>query len=629
MRSGVEQNAMSLAPGSHRFGGTIEQHLVDRWIAMLVGMRSAYATGRWTIRATQEEAQMETVTATRSAETPTATEDRPVAPGPVGLAHPEGRFQTPTPVNEPVLDYAPGSPERDELKAELDRMSGEVVEIPLIIGGEEVRTGDLHDVVMPHDHGHVLARSHMAGPAECERAIAAAHAAWQEWSSWRWEERAAVMLRAADLLAGPWRARLNASTMLGQSKTAYQAEIDAACEMIDFWRFNTHFATRVYAEQPASAPGTWNRMDHRPLEGYVWAISPFNFTAIGGNLTTAPAIMGNSVVWKPATTAILSGYYTMRVLEEAGLPPGVINYLPGSSGQIGAPLVGSPELAGIHFTGSTWTFQTLWKQVAERIESYRTYPRLVGETGGKDFILAHETADPQALAVAIVRGGFEYQGQKCSAASRAYVPSTMWEEVRDRVIEMMDEIRMGDPADFRNFVAAIIDRPAFESIKEYIEYARDSEDSEILAGGGCDDSVGFFVEPTLVLAENPKHKLMCDEIFGPVMTVHVYRPEEWDETLKLVDETSPYALTGAIFAADRDIVREATAALRHTAGNFYINDKPTGAVVGQQPFGGGRASGTNDKAGSILNLLRWVSPRSMKETFVPPHDYRYPFMEAE
>ena len=572
---------------------------------------------------------METVTANRPATAPEADAAPPEGEEPARLAHPEGRFQTPTPVNEPVFEYAPGSPEREELKAELDRMRGEVVEIPLIIGGEEVRTGDLHDVVMPHDHGHVLARSHMAGPAECERAIAAARVARQEWSSWRWEERAAVMLRAADLLSGPWRARLNASTMLGQSKTAFQAEIDSACEMIDFWRFNTHFATRVYAEQPASGPGTWNRMDHRPLEGYVWAISPFNFTAIGGNLTTAPAIMGNSVIWKPATTAILSGYYTMRVLEEAGLPPGVINYLPGSSGQIGAPLVASPELAGIHFTGSTWTFQTLWKQVAERIESYRTYPRLVGETGGKDFILAHETADPHALAVAIVRGAFEYQGQKCSAASRAYIPSTIWEEVRDSVLAMLDEIRMGDPADFRNFVAAIIDRPAFESIRDYIEYARDSEDSEILAGGGCDDSVGFFVEPTLILAENPMHKLMCEEVFGPVMTVHVYRPDKWSETLKLVDETSPYALTGAIFATDRNIVREATAALRHAAGNFYINDKPSGAVVGQQPFGGGRASGTNDKAGSILNLLRWVSPRSMKETFVPPHDYRYPFMEGE
>jgi 1-pyrroline-5-carboxylate dehydrogenase len=572
---------------------------------------------------------METVTASRPATGPTADEERPGGEEPARLAHPQGRFQTPVPVNEPVFDYAPGSPEREELKTELERQSGETVEIPVIIGGEDVHTGDLHDVVMPHDHGHVLARSHMAGAAECARAIEGAREGWQEWSSWPLEDRAAVLLRAADLLSGPWRARLNAATMLGQSKTVYQAEIDAACEMIDFWRFNSHFATRVYEQQPASSAGVWNRMDHRPLEGYVWAISPFNFTAIGGNLTTAPAIMGNSVVWKPATTAILSGYYTMRVLEEAGLPPGVINYLPGSSGKIGEPLVSSPELAGIHFTGSTWTFQTLWRQVAERLESYRSYPRLVGETGGKDFILAHETADPQALAVAIVRGAFEYQGQKCSAASRTYVPSNIWEDVRDRVLAMLEGIRMGDPSDFRNFVAAIIDRPAFESIKEYIEYARASEDSEILAGGGCDDSVGFFIEPTLVLAENPKHKLMCDEIFGPVMTVHVYRPEAWKETLKLVDETSPYALTGAVFADDREVIREATAALRHTAGNFYINDKPTGAVVGQQPFGGGRASGTNDKAGSILNLLRWVSPRSIKETFVPPHDYRYPFMAAE
>jgi len=569
---------------------------------------------------------METMTA-HSAE---ARADGTVVEAPLSpMAGIHGTFRPPTPVNEPVLDYAPGSPERAELAAEIERQRAEVVEIPLIIGGREVRTDELHDVVMPHDHGHVIARFHMAAEAETAAAIEAAREAWRDWSNWNWEDRAAVLLRAADLLAGPWRAKVNAATVNGQSKTSMQAEIDAACELVDFWRINVHFAAKVYAEQPNSSPGMWNRMDHRALEGFIYAISPFNFTAIGGNLTTSPALMGNVVLWKPATTSVLSSYYVMRLLEEAGLPPGVINFLPGHSSRISSVALSSPELAGIHFTGSTKTFQLLWKQVAGNLENYQTYPRLVGETGGKDFIVAHESADPAAVAVAIVRGAFEYQGQKCSAASRAYIPSNLWPEVRERVLAMTSEIRVGDPADFGNFLGAVIDRPAFEAIKSYIEYAEASEDTEILIGGGCNDSTGFFIEPTIVLAENPEHKLMCEEIFGPVMTIHVYEPERWYATLDLVDSSSPYALTGAVFGRDRTALREAGSRLRHAAGNYYINDKPTGAVVGQQPFGGARASGTNDKAGSILNLLRWVSPRTIKETFCPPTDYRYPFMEDE
>lgn len=539
----------------------------------------------------------------------------------------QGRFTIPAPVNEPVLDYARGSAERAALKAELRRQAGEVVDIPLIIAGREVRTARTFDVTMPHDHGHVLARCHVAGAAEAEAAIAAAREAAAEWSSWAWEERAAILLRAAELLAGPWRMKLNAATMLGQSKTAFQAEIDAACEIVDFWRFNPFFAARVYAEQPVSGPGVWNRMDHRPLEGFIYAISPFNFTAIGANLTTSPALMGNVAVWKPSTTGVLASYYVMRLLEAAGLPPGVINFIPGVASEISDILLTSPELGGIHFTGSTGTFHHLWKSVASNVENYRGYPRLVGETGGKDFILAHESADPQAVAVAIVRGGFEYQGQKCSAASRVYVPDTMWDEVRDRAVAMTEELRMGDPTDFRNFLGAVIDRPAFDNIRSYVEHAQSSPDTRVLVGGGCDDSRGYFIEPTLIEARDPRHKLMCEEIFGPVVTLHAYRASEWEDTLELVDDTSPYALTGAVFARDREAVRRAGAALRHAAGNYYINDKPSGAVVGQQPFGGGRASGTNDKAGSVLNLVRWVSPRTIKETFDPPTDYRYPFME--
>jgi 1-pyrroline-5-carboxylate dehydrogenase len=540
-----------------------------------------------------------------------------------------GLFRVPVSANEPVLGYEPGSPERAELKARLEEMAGTEVDIPIIIGGEEIRTGDTGEVVMPHDHGHVLGRYHRAGADEARAAVEAARQAWIEWSAWGWQERLAVFLRAAELLAGPWRSTVNAATMLGQSKTAHQAEIDSACELVDFWRFNARFAAEIYGNQPFSSPGMWNRTDYRPLEGFVLAINPFNFTSIAGNLPTAPAMMGNVVIWKPATVSLLSSYYVMRVLQEAGLPPGVINFVPGSGRTVTGPLFESPSLAGIHFTGSTGVFQTLWKNVSNNLESYRTYPRVVGETGGKDFIVAHESADPAALAVAIARGGFEYQGQKCSAVSRVYVPDTLWDDVRERALAIMEEIQVGDPTDFRNFMGAVIDQEAYDKITSYIEHARASDDLEILAGGGASDEKGWFIEPTLILSEDPRSRLMCEEIFGPVVTVHVYDADRWSETLALVDDTSPYGLTGAVFARDRGAVREAMAALRNAAGNFYVNDKPTGAVVGQQPFGGARASGTNDKAGSRLNLLRWVSPRSIKETFTPPTDWRYPFMEGK
>jgi 1-pyrroline-5-carboxylate dehydrogenase len=538
-------------------------------------------------------------------------------------------IQVPPPSNEPVLSYAPGTPERSALKTRLESMASEVVEIPLLIGGEEIRTGDIHEVVMPHDHGHVLARAHQAGPDEIRRAVVASAEAREGWSAMPWEDRAAVFLRAAELLSTSWRQTLNAATMLGQGKTAHQAEIDSACELIDFFRFNAHFAQGIYDDQPLSSRGVWNRMEYRPLEGFVYAITPFNFTAIGGNLPSSPALMGNTVIWKPARTALLSGYYVARLLEEAGLPPGVINFISGPSAQITDILLSDPELAGIHFTGSTPVFQSFWATVGESVSTYRSYPRMVGETGGKDFVVAHPTADVESLVTALVRGAFEYQGQKCSAASRAYIPQSLWPEVESGLVETTEGLAMGDPRDFRNFLGAVIDRSAFDKITGYIERARSSDDAEILAGGESDDSVGFFVRPTVVRAHAPDYESMVDEIFGPVLTVFVYPDHEWAETLELVDSTSPYALTGAVFARDRDAVAEARQALRHAAGNFYINDKPTGAVVGQQPFGGGRASGTNDKAGSALNLTRWISARSIKETFVPPRDYRYPFMEAE
>jgi 1-pyrroline-5-carboxylate dehydrogenase len=538
-----------------------------------------------------------------------------------------GTTNIPTPKNEPVLSYAPGSPERAALKAALGTVGAQPIEIPVVVGDREVRTGRTHPVTSPHCHTRVLAQVHQAGPANIAQAVDAALEAQRDWAHWRFEDRAAVFLKAADLLATSQRQLVNAATMLGQSKTAYQAEIDSACELIDFLRFNVYFAERLYREQPDSLPGVWNRLDHRPLEGFVYAITPFNFTAIGGNLPTAPALMGNTVVWKPAGSASLSNWYFFRLLQEAGLPPGVINFVPGDSGQVSDLLLSHRMLAGIHFTGSTAVFQKLWKQVGDTLSRYAGYPRIVGETGGKDFILAHESADVDALAVGIVRGAYEYQGQKCSAASRAYIPDTIWPAVRDRVVAMIGDIRVGDVADFRNFMGAVIDRRAFDRIRSYLEGAKHDAGVKILAGGGTDDTVGWFVQPTLIQVDDPGYKLMCEEIFGPVLTVYVYPAGKWTETLALVDRTGPYALTGAVFSQDRRALVEADRALRNAAGNYYINDKPTGAVVGQQPFGGARASGTNDKAGSILNLMRWVSPRSIKETFAPPKDWRYPFMQ--
>jgi len=537
--------------------------------------------------------------------------------------------QVPLPRNEPVLGYAPGSPERAELKAALKVMASEEIEIPLIIGGREVRTGDTDTQVMPHDHGHVLARYHKAGVDEVRQAVAASLEAQREWAAWPWEDRLAVFLRAADLLATSWRPVLNAATMLGQSKTSHQAEIDAACELIDFYRFNAAFAQKLYSEQPISGPGMWNRLDHRPLEGFVYAVTPFNFTSIAGNLPTAPAMMGNVAVWKPAASTVYSGWYIMRLLMEAGLPPGVINFVPGDPVATSGVLLNDPHLAGVHFTGSTAVFHNIWKTVGDRIDSYKGYPRLVGETGGKDFIVAHPSADPQAFATAIVRGGYEFQGQKCSAASRIYVPESLWPEVRERTVGMMEKIRMGDPTDFRNFMGAVIDRKAFDKISGYIEHAKEADNVEIVAGGGFDDSKGYFIEPTLVQAKDSAYRLMCEEVFGPVVSLYVYKDSEWAETLKIIDRTTPYALTGAVFANDRAALVEADRALRFAAGNYYINDKPTGAVVGQQPFGGARASGTNDKAGSILNMMRWISPRAIKETFAPARAFEYPFMSEE
>jgi 1-pyrroline-5-carboxylate dehydrogenase len=540
-----------------------------------------------------------------------------------------GTSNIPLPHNEPVLSYAPDTPERAALKGALTAVGSRLVDIPAVVAGREIRSGNTHDVVSPHCHGRVLARTHQADRATIDAAVKAAVEAQRDWGHWRFEDRAAVFLRAADLLATSHRQLLNAATMLGQSKTAYQAEIDSACELIDFLRFNVHYADRIYHEQPESSSGVWNRMDHRPLEGFVYAITPFNFTAIGGNLPTSPALMGNAVVWKPSATAMLSNWYFYKLLEEAGLPPGVINFLPGESIAVSDTLLASPQFAGIHFTGSTPVFQSLWQTIASNLDRYASYPRIVGETGGKDFILAHPSADVDALAVGMVRGAYEYQGQKCSAASRAYIPDSLWPAVRDRVVAMISDIQMGDVADFRNFMGAVIDRRAFTRLKQHLDAARQDPGVTVLAGGGADDAVGFFVQPTLLQVEDPGYRLMCEEIFGPVLAVYVYPAERWQETLGLVDRTSPYALTGAVFARDRRAIMEADHALRYSAGNYYINDKPTGAVVGQQPFGGGRASGTNDKAGSILNLLRWVSPRSIKENLSPPREYRYPFMQAE
>ncbi len=535
-------------------------------------------------------------------------------------------FRPPPARNEPVREYAPGSPERASLQLRLEQMRGDRIEIPLVIGGKDVTAGKTKPAVMPHDSRHVLADVHQAEPAHVQQAIDAAAAAWRDWSRRPWEERAAVFLRAAELLSGPWRDTLNAATMLGQSKTAHQAEIDAVCELTDFLRFNVEFMTRIYAEQPESAPGVWNRMEYRPLEGFVFAVSPFNFTAIAGNLTSSAALMGNVVLWKPASTAMVSAYYLMRLWQEAGLPDGVINMLPGSGATIGDVALASPELAGIHFTGSTPVFQSMWKTVGDRIERYRNYPRIVGETGGKDFIVAHPSADLDSLTAAIVRGSFEYQGQKCSAASRVYAPSNLWPELRERLAAEVATIKVGDVADFGNFMGAVIDASSFETQRAAIEEAKGHEGTEVVVGGGCDDSKGWFVEPTVIETRDPQFRLLREELFGPVVTIYVYDEKRWDEILDLIDKSSPYGLTGAVFSEDRAAIEVAKDRLRYAAGNFYVNDKPTGAVVGQQPFGGSRASGTNDKAGSMWNLIRWVSPRVVKETFIPARDYRYPFL---
>jgi 1-pyrroline-5-carboxylate dehydrogenase len=540
-----------------------------------------------------------------------------------------GLFRPPAPVNEPIRSYAPGSPERASLKRRLAEMQGQRLDIPCIIGGQEVRTGTTRPAVLPHNREHVLADVHQGGPAEVEAAIRAAADAWHDWSRMPWEERAAVLLRAAELLSGPWRDTLNAATMLGQSKTAHQAEIDSACETIDFWRFNPVYLARIYEEQPASSQGVWNRLEYRPLEGFVFAISPFNFTAIGANLTMSPALMGCTVVWKPASTAMVSAYWTMKLLEEAGLPPGVVNLVYGSGGTIGDAALADPGLAGVHFTGSTAVFQGIWKTVGGSIERYRNYPRIVGETGGKDFIVAHPSADVDALATAILRGSFEYQGQKCSAASRVYAPSNLWPRLRERLADDVATIKVGDVADFSNFMGAVIDGNSLETQRQAIAEAREHPDTRVIAGGGVDDSEGYFVEPTVIETSDPAFRLLRDELFGPVVTCYVYPESQYDDTLELVDRTAPYALTGSIFSTERAAVQRGADVLRHAAGNLYINDKPTGAVVGQQPFGGSRASGTNDKAGSMWNLIRWVTPRTIKETFVPPTDYRYPFLSSD
>ena len=538
-----------------------------------------------------------------------------------------GRRRVPCPVNDPIRSYAPGSPERASIKARVAALAAETIDVPVVVGGEDIRTGHTAPIVMPHDHHHVLGAYHKADAHLVHRAIDAALAARREWSRWSYDDRASVLLKAAELLTTTWRDTINGATMLGQSKTIFQAEIDAACEIVDFFRFNAHFGQELLDEQPMSDHTVWNQLEYRGLEGFVYAVTPFNFTSIAANLPTAPALMGNTVVWKPASSSMFSAYYLMKLFEAAGMPPGVINCVPGDAVAVSDVVLSHRDLAGVHFTGSTDVFNGMWKTIGGAMSTYRSYPRIVGETGGKDFIVAHQSADPAALAVAVVRGGFEFQGQKCSAASRIYVPRSMWTDVRDRIVGMMDEITMGDVADFRNFMGAVIDRRAFEKVTGYIDYAR--AHATIVAGGQSDSSRGYFIRPTLVETTDPHFRTLTEEIFGPVVTAYVYDDGKWRETLELVDATSPYGLTGAIFAQERQAIREASSALRYSAGNFYINDKPTGAVVGQQPFGGARASGTNDKAGSKLNLVRWVSARTIKENFNPPLAYRYPFMSAE
>ncbi len=540
-----------------------------------------------------------------------------------------GIFHIRKPENEPVLGYAPGSRERAELKAVLADMLANPVEVPCIIGGRDIPTGDPVEMRPPHDLTKTIGTYHRAGPREADLAIDAANEAKVNWSQMQWSSRATVLLKAAELLAGKYRQTLNAATMLSMSKTCHQAEIDSACELIDFWRFNPYFMTEVYDDQPLSTRDFLNYMEHRPLEGFVFAITPFNFTSIAGNLPTAPALMGNAVVWKPASSAVLPAYYVMQVLKEAGMPDGVINMVPGPGPVIGPPVLNHLDLGGVHFTGSTYVFSTIWLAIGSDIRKYQSYPRIVGETGGKDFIFAHASSDTDALVAAAVRGAFEYQGQKCSAPSRMYVPDTIWPQVRDRMLDEIATIKVGDVCDFSNFVNAVIDKASFDKIAEYIEFAKTDPNMEILCGGTYDDSEGYFIQPTVVLSRDPRSRLMCEEIFGPVLTIFVYPEKEYEKTLEVCNTTSPYALTGGIFAQDRFAIVKAVKALRGAAGNFYINDKPTGAVVGQQPFGGSRASGTNDKAGSWINLERWVSPRAIKETFLPPTDYRYPFLAEE
>jgi 1-pyrroline-5-carboxylate dehydrogenase len=535
-------------------------------------------------------------------------------------------FSFSEPRHEPVNDFAPGSVSRSSLKRELDRMASTVVDIPLIIGGREVRTGRTRDVVMPCDHGHVLARCHQAGEAEVRLAIDAALAAHEAWATLSWIERASVILRAAELLSGPYRYTIGAATMLGQGKSAYQAEIDAVCEVVDYLRHNVYFASQIYSDQPHSAPDELNRMEYRPLEGFVLTVTPFNFTAIASNLNTSVALMGNTTVWKPATTSILSSYVLMQVFMEAGFPPGVINFVPGQGSLVGELALAHPMFAGLHFTGSNVTFNSLWRTVAGHLDTYRSYPRIVGETGGKGFVFVHNSADAQEVATALIRGAFEYQGQKCSAASRAYVPASLWPEVQRRMTEMLARVKTGDVRDFSNFVNAVIDAASFNNIMSYIDRARTSSEAKIVLGGNGDNSKGFYVQPTVIQALNPRFVTMEEEVFGPVLTIYVYEDEKYLDTLRLCDTTSPYALTGAIFSNDRYAYIEACRVLRYAAGNFYLNDKPTGAMVGRQPFGGARGSGTNDKAGGPLNLLRWTSPRTIKETFVPAKDFEYPFM---
>ncbi len=531
------------------------------------------------------------------------------------------------PQNEPVKSYAPGSEERRLLQAELDRQFNTQIEIPLIIGGKKIKTGKIGKVVMPTDHQHVLATYHQCTDKEVRMAIDAAMKARDAWANLPWEERCSIVLRAAELFATKYRYVINASCMLGQAKNAMQAEIDSACEAIDFMRFNPHFAAKIYADQPLSSGENINRVEYRPLEGFVYTITPFNFTAIAVNLNISPVLMGNVTVWKPATTSLLSSYYAMEVLMEAGIPDGVINFVPGSGSTISNVVLNDPDFGGIHFTGSTGVFNSFWKTVGENVGKYKTYPKLVGETGGKDFVFAHSSANSKELATALVRGAFEFQGQKCSAASRAYIPTSLWEDTKKYMLDMLKEIKMGDVRDFSNFINAVIDEASFDNIAGYIERAKKSNDAEIIAGGKCDKSKGYFVEPTVILAKTPKYESMAEEIFGPVLTIYVYEDAKYEETLKLCDETSPYALTGSIMAHDRYAVMVADRYLRYSSGNFYINDKPTGAVVGQQPFGGARASGTNDKAGSYLNLIRWTSPRTIKENINPPTNYKYPFLE--